>query len=79
MNIRGFLSLGTKCLSLEKFDEFKRGVFDKLNDYFKMIKDLEKRGDPYSIFKPLEDSMISIKDRVNDLEKKDVILSESRN
>ena len=64
--------MGLKCLSLEKFEEFKRGIFDKLNEYFKMIKDLEKRGDPYSIFKPLEDSLTSLKDRVNDIEKKAV-------
>jgi len=67
------LSLGLKCLSIEKFDEFKRGIFDKLNEYFKMIKDLEKRGDPYSIIKPIEDSLIILKDRVNDIEKKAVI------
>jgi len=65
--------LGLKCLSIEKFDKFKRGIFDKLNEYFKMIKDLEKRGDPYSIIKPIEDSLIILKDRVNDIEKKAVI------
>ncbi len=43
---------------------------DKLNEYYNLIKDLEKRGDAYKLFKSAEDLIISLKDRLNDLEKK---------
>lgn len=61
-------------MSLDKFDEFKRGIFDKLNESYKQIKDLEKRGDPFILFKTLDDGIITLKDQVNTLDKKNVIL-----
>lgn len=64
--------MANKYLSLERFEDFKKNIADRLNEYYSLIKDLEKRGDPFILFKKADDSLNSLKDHISDLDKKTV-------
>lgn len=68
-----FFSLPSKYAGIDAFQDLKRTISDKLNEYFLLIKDLEKRGDPFVLFKKLEESLLNLKDNHSELEKKHVI------
>lgn len=67
------VSLPSKFVGVDNFNDLKRTISDKLNEYFLLIKDLEKRGDPFALFKKLDDSLLNLKDNQTELEKKQVL------
>lgn len=71
--------MATKYLSLERFEDFKKNIADRLNEYYSLIKDLEKRGDPFILFKKADESLNSLKDHISDLDKKTVSYLRSLN